>query len=254
MSYWRSLRFCGAVTMIYVFGDCTLDTDSHELRRAGQGVALEPKVFQVLLYLLQHRDRIVTKDDLFAYCWPGTFVSEAALTRCLAKVRQAVQPGRTGAPIIKTVHRQGYRVVATVTTAEATAPPGQAAVPLPRTAREEPLPAANPAPSVELAPLARFVDVSSASTSARRPSAAEHRQVTVVSCTLVDAARLARQLDPEDLHGIVQGLHTLGSEVVQHWGGHLAQYLRDGLLAYFGYPQAQEHDAERAVRAGLGIV
>ncbi len=49
--------------MIYVFGDCTLDTDSHELPRAGQGVALEPKVFQVLLYLLQHRDRIVTKDS-----------------------------------------------------------------------------------------------------------------------------------------------------------------------------------------------
>jgi NAD+ kinase len=89
--------------MIYVFGDCTLDADSHELCCAGQGVALEPKVFQVLLYLLQHRDRVVPKDDLFAHCWPGTFVSEAALTRCLAKVRQAVQPARTDMPIIKTV-------------------------------------------------------------------------------------------------------------------------------------------------------
>ena len=236
--------------MIYVFSDCILDADRRELRRAGQVVAIEPKVFQVLLYLLQHRDRIVTKDDLFAHCWPGTFVSEATLTRCLAKVRQVVQPGRTGEPIIKTVHRQGYRFVAAVTTAEDKTSPEQAAVPLPRTARAEPLPTTVPAASGALAPLARFVDASSTLTPARRPSTAERRQVTILCCMLADAARLARQLDPEDLHGLVQGLHTLGAEVVQRWGGRLAQYLRDGLLAYFGYPQAQEHDAERAVPAG----
>ena len=96
--------------MIYRFGDYTLDAGRHELRRAGQVVAIEPKVFQVFLYLLQHRDRVVTKDDLFAHCWTETFVSEAAVTRCLAKVRQAVQAGRTGAPIIKTIHGQGSDV------------------------------------------------------------------------------------------------------------------------------------------------
>jgi DNA-binding winged helix-turn-helix (wHTH) protein len=94
-------------------------------------VEIEPKVFQVLLYLLQHRDRVVTKDDLFAYCWPETFVSEATLTRCLAKVRQAVQAGHTGEPVIKTIHRQGYRFVAMVTTPEDTAPPDQAIAPQP---------------------------------------------------------------------------------------------------------------------------
>jgi DNA-binding winged helix-turn-helix (wHTH) protein len=126
--------------MVYIFGDCTLDADHHELRRAGQVVAVEPKVFQVLLYLLQHRDRIVTKDDLFTHCWPGTFVSEAALTRCLAKVRQAVQAGRTRAPVIKTMHRQGYRFVAAVTTGEHSTPPEQVTVPVARMARKELLP------------------------------------------------------------------------------------------------------------------
>src|SRR5215470_8944192 len=105
--------------MIYTFDSYTLDEKRQELHRAGQGVALEPKMFQVLLYLLRHRDRVVTKDELLEACWPGTFVSEAALNRCLAKVRQALQPGHTGEPIIKTIHRQGYRFVATVTTLEA---------------------------------------------------------------------------------------------------------------------------------------
>jgi len=73
--------------MIYGFASYTLDENRQELHRAGQRVALEPKMFQVLLYLLQHRDRVVTKDELLAACWPGTFVSEAALTRCIAKLR-----------------------------------------------------------------------------------------------------------------------------------------------------------------------
>jgi DNA-binding winged helix-turn-helix (wHTH) protein len=124
--------------MIYIFGDCTLDADRHELRRACQVVAVEPKVFQVLVYLLLHRDRVVTKDDLFAHCWPGTFVSEAALTRCLAKVRQAVQPGRSGVPVIKTVHRQGYRFMAMVTTSPDTTLPDQVTTPAPPPRQEEP--------------------------------------------------------------------------------------------------------------------
>src|SRR5262245_39023869 len=114
--------------MIYAFGDCILDEGRHELCRAGQVVEIEPKVFQVLLYLLQHRDRVVTKDDLSAHCWPETFVSEAALTRCLAKVRQAVQPGRNGTPVIKTIHRQGYRFVAAVTLSPAGLAPATVAM------------------------------------------------------------------------------------------------------------------------------
>jgi DNA-binding winged helix-turn-helix (wHTH) protein len=104
----------GSLTMIYVFADCVLDEALQELRRAGQVVAVEPKVFEVLVYLLQHRDRIVTKEELFEQCWPDTFVSEAALNRCLTKVRQAVQTGRGGPPVIQTVRSRGYRIVVAV--------------------------------------------------------------------------------------------------------------------------------------------
>src|SRR5262249_11301170 len=68
-----------------------------------------------LVYLLEHRDRIVTKDELLGHCWTGTFVSDAALTRCLAKVRKAVEPAPAASPVIQTHYGRGYRFVAPVT-------------------------------------------------------------------------------------------------------------------------------------------
>jgi DNA-binding response OmpR family regulator len=104
--------------MLYRFADYALDTQRRELRRAGQPVAIEPKVFEVLLYLLQHRERVVTKEELLAHCWPGTFVSDAALSRCLAKVRKAVQSDQAAPPVIKTVYGQGYCCIAPITTVD----------------------------------------------------------------------------------------------------------------------------------------
>jgi class 3 adenylate cyclase len=62
------------------------------------------------------------------------------------------------------------------------------------------------------------------------------------------------RLDPEDLREVVRAYQTTCEEVIQHYGGHIAYYLEDGLLVYFGYPQACEDDAHSAVRAGLGIL
>jgi DNA-binding winged helix-turn-helix (wHTH) protein len=101
--------------MIYRFGNYELDAQRCELRCAGQLVAIEPKVFAVLVYLLQHRDRVVTKEELLEQCWSGTFVSDAALTRCLAKVRKTVQPAPDGPLVIKTSYGRGYYFVAPVT-------------------------------------------------------------------------------------------------------------------------------------------
>ena len=102
-------------SMVYCFHDYTLNAASREVRHGTHRLALEPKVFQVLLYLLEHRDRVVPKAELFEQCWPETFVSESALTRCLARLRKAVQPTPTAPPVIETRHRQGYRFVAEVT-------------------------------------------------------------------------------------------------------------------------------------------
>ena len=83
---------------------------------------------------------------------------------------------------------------------------------------------------------------------------AERRQLTVMFCDLVDSTRLSGQLDPEDLCEVVRAYQHACAEVIQRLDGHIAQYLGDGLLVYFGHPQAHEDDAQRAVRAGLGIV
>ena len=83
---------------------------------------------------------------------------------------------------------------------------------------------------------------------------AERRHLTVLFCDLVGSTALAGQLDPEDWREVVHAYQTACAAVIWRFEGHIAQYLGDGLLVYFGYPQAHEDDALRAVRAGLGIV
>ncbi|HEY7493897.1 MAG TPA: adenylate/guanylate cyclase domain-containing protein, partial [Candidatus Tectomicrobia bacterium] len=87
-----------------------------------------------------------------------------------------------------------------------------------------------------------------------RSPEAERRQLTVLFCDLVDSTRLARQLDPEDWRDVVWAYQQACATVIQRFDGYIAQYLGDGLLVYFGYPQAHEDDALRAGRTGLGIL
>ena len=82
--------------MLYTFGDCELDTDLYILRRADQAAHLSPKVFQVLMYLLEHRDRVIDKDELCEQVWPEQFIADATLESTLRAVRQVV--GDSGTP------------------------------------------------------------------------------------------------------------------------------------------------------------
>lgn len=86
------------------------------------------------------------------------------------------------------------------------------------------------------------------------PTAGERRQVTVMFCDLVGSSALAQRVDAEEMRDIMRDYQTACAGVVARFEGHLAQFLGDGVLAYFGYPQAHEDAAERAVRAALGIV
>jgi class 3 adenylate cyclase len=85
-------------------------------------------------------------------------------------------------------------------------------------------------------------------------SVGERRQLTVMFCDLVGSTALSAQLDPEELREIIRTYQQTCAEVIQRYDGHIAQYLGDGLLVYFGYPNAHEDDAQRAVRTGLEIV
>jgi class 3 adenylate cyclase len=88
----------------------------------------------------------------------------------------------------------------------------------------------------------------------RPPPEAERRQLTVLFCDLVGSTQLSGQLDPEDLRTVVRAYQETAAEVIRPYEGHIAQYLGDGLLVYFGYPTAHEDDARRAVHTGLGMV
>ena len=109
---------------------------------------------------------------------------------------------------------------------------GEAAAPAP-----SPAPAAAPAPPV-----------------ARAATAAERRQLTVMFCDLVGSTALSTRLDPEDLREVIAAYHKCAAGVVTRFGGYVAKYMGDGVLVYFGYPEAHEADAENAVRAALALV
>ena len=90
--------------------------------------------------------------------------------------------------------------------------------------------------------------------STSRQDTAERRQVTVMFSDLVGSTALSARMDPEDLREVISVYQKCVAETVRRHGGFLAKYLGDGVLVYFGYPEAHEDDAERAVRAGLELV
>ena len=91
-------------------------------------------------------------------------------------------------------------------------------------------------------------------TESRKDLAGERRHLTVLFCDLVGSTEIASHLDPEEWREIVAGYHHAAAQAIERFGGHVAQYLGDGVMAYFGWPEAHENDAERAVRSGLAIL
>src|SRR5262245_27466007 len=100
--------------MRYVFGDYEVDTQRDELRHGGIPCQLESQVFQVLVYLVQHRDRVVSKAELLESLWPQQYISETTLRQRLRLARNAVGDSGRRQRVIKTVPGRGYRFVATV--------------------------------------------------------------------------------------------------------------------------------------------
>jgi len=127
----------GAVTerQRYDFGDVSLDFNRMTVTRGGSPVSIEPKVFDLLRFLIAHRDRLVTKEELLEGVWPGTFVAPNALTRAVAQLRKALGDDAEEPRYIETVAKRGYRFIAPVVidggSAEAEVVP-MAAAPIPR--------------------------------------------------------------------------------------------------------------------------
>lgn len=209
--------------MFYTVGDYEFDTDRRELCLSGTPLRLEPKVCDLLMYLIQHRNQVVLREELYAQLWPEQYVSEAALSYCITEARKAVGDNGRAQRIIKTVHSRGYSFIAPVEERGQGSVPGGTAV--------------LPKPSVS-------VDAPTA----------ERRQITVLWCHFVLSPAPSETLDQEDLYHVMQQVQEFCAAVMQRFDGRMAQHLSDGLVVYFGHPLAHEDDARRAVYAGLNLI
>jgi TolB-like protein len=102
------------VTVRFLFADCMLDTDRRELTRGSERVAIGPQVFDLLVYLVQNRERVVSRDNLLEAVWSGRFVSESTLSSHINAVRKAIGDRGADQTLIRTVARKGYRFVSDV--------------------------------------------------------------------------------------------------------------------------------------------
>ena len=245
--------------MMFCFGDYVLDTARRDLRRADEVIAVEPKVYEVLLYLIEHRDRVVSRDKLIEQCWADTYVGNETLNRCMSRVRQAIGQTRRGARLIQTVYGTGYRFVGQVTELDPAPTPETAPVGLAQQLTPVALqrPSRLPSPDSQATPTHKTAVPSAPARSKpmKPPSTiAERRQLTVLSCSLIDANWMLAELDPEDLHIMLQEFRATCLPIIAQYEGHVAQYLDAGLVVYFGYPQGHEDNAQRAIRSALQIV
>jgi DNA-binding winged helix-turn-helix (wHTH) protein/class 3 adenylate cyclase len=240
--------------MIYVFGEWELNEERHELRCAQKLVKLEPRVFSVLAYLLAHRGRIVSKQELLRNLWPDQFVSDSVLERCIMTARKAVGDSRCTQHLIKTFRRRGYRFVAVVT---------EYPTSLEAPARMyEPVPSGNSQSQQSRAvwfPSPRLSHNTEPNQNECGPrlEAADQktvqRQMTVLSCALAHAEELAEELEPEVLHTLLERFFARAAYCVQRYGGMMVRCMDDGFSALFGVVSPCEYHALRAVRAALEL-
>ena len=145
--------------MQLLFADYLLDTDRRELRRGSELVAVEPQVFDLLIYLVRNRDRVVSKDDLIAAVWEGRIVSESTLTSRINAARKAVGDSGEEQKLIRTIARRGFRFVGAVRTQSNDSEPADAGGATPDELHERSRPASPPSdrPAIAVLP---FVNMS----------------------------------------------------------------------------------------------
>jgi TolB-like protein len=145
----------GGGVVLYLFGDFTLDTDRRELRRETGPVAIAPQAFDLLEYLVERHDRVISKDDLITHVWGGRIVSESALTTRINAVRTVIGDSGEEQRLIKTLPRKGIRFVAEVQKRQNS--PSEPSIPVAAVPASAPLPLANK-PSIAVLPFQNLSD------------------------------------------------------------------------------------------------
>lgn len=218
--------------MRYVFADCELDTALYVLHRQGLALRLRPKVFQVLLHLLEHRGQVVSKHDLIEAVWPDQYISDATLADVIRTIRQSVGDDARRPHVIQTRHGHGYHFAA------------EGAVAAEPSSKKQSLEA-----SISTAPLVE------ATRPPQHPSPAtgERQVATVLYGALGRSALLSARLGLDALYSLMHGRYDLIQGIAQQYGGTLHPLPGDRMLAVFGAPTAHEDHARRAALAVLAM-
>jgi len=193
---------------VLAFDDLSLDIGRRELRRGSLVIAVEPKTFDILAYLIAHRSRVVAKEELLGAVWPGRVISDSTLSSQIAGLRRAIGDTGEAQRLVRTVARKGFRFVGAI---------------------QEASPDAAPTPA-SLAP--------------------ERRPLTVVCCRVT----LPSGLDPEQCADTIARSRSAIDAAAAKAGAWVVTHTTEGAIVAFGYPEAREDDAERAVRLGRQIV
>jgi len=202
---------------IYELGPFRLDTLNSALLRGREPVVLGRRAVALLRALIEKPGALVSKDVLIEAAWPGLAVEASNLPVQMAALRRALGKAPGGDRWIETMARRGYRFVGPVIAREET----QVDIP-------------------QDSPLIRHGE-------------AEHRQITALCCELVGVAAGAGATSLEDLRETIMDFRHCVAETVSRHAGIIHRQLGNNLLVLFGYPDAHEHDAEQAVRAGLAL-
>ena len=222
---------------VFLFPPFRLDVRNQQLWRGSQAIALRPKTFAVLQYLVAHVGQVATQDALLDAVWGATAVSETVVRNSIRELRTTLGDPAQHPQFIQTVHRRGYRFIAPVTVANAPplvlSPATEAPLGPPLSTSPEPVVAAPPCaePSLD----------------------EEHKLVTVLCCTVTDAPALAVHRGPEAMHRLMQTFLAVAQEVMQHYDGIITHVTGEGFMAVFGAPVGQEDHARRAVLAALEL-
>jgi DNA-binding winged helix-turn-helix (wHTH) protein len=206
--------------------ECLLFLNTYELCRVDIPLKLQPKVFDLLAYLIQHRDRVITRQELFDTLWPEQFVSDDALEWVMAAARRGVGDSGRAQRVIKTIRSRGYRWVAAV---------AEHPCALPEAALRP-----TPAHTLERSAVSQSVG-------------GERKQVTVLACSLSPMVTQAEGMELETLHTLRQHFFVLVQQAVQRYAGTVQHFVDNTCLAFFGAPVAQEDHARRAVLAALRL-
>jgi DNA-binding winged helix-turn-helix (wHTH) protein/class 3 adenylate cyclase len=254
--------------MRYVFADCLLDTQLYTLYRTGLAIPLRPKAFHVLRYLIEHRDHLVSKEELCAHVWSARFISDATIEGCIKRARQAIGDTGSAQQLIQTRRGYGYRFVGVVEERPEASPAQEPTRPLGLlpAAPDDTLRRSDPArpPGEDSVASSGAGAISPVPRSSRAPRTApeppiqdvpvgERKLVTLLGCTLVHAAALQARLGLDALHSQMRTLYTLIQQEVHRYGGTIHHVAGMRFLAIFGAPVAQEDHARRATLAAWGL-